>query len=127
VVLPLGICRRLARRWSASPLGLLSMPSKLKCSSYTSSRRWKCQVWCSRCVSVKPTLGHAWSAARALPRHAGQVCAGASGECVLLFLSLPSPLLLLLAMVSDHTGQDQWAKLTELALWCCCWMHVWFS
>jgi hypothetical protein len=29
------------------------------------------KVWCSRCSSVKTSLSRAWSAARALPRHAG--------------------------------------------------------
>jgi hypothetical protein len=42
-------------------------------------------------AAVKTSLGRAWSAARALPRHAGQVCYGASGECDLPLLSLPSP------------------------------------
>jgi hypothetical protein len=55
-------------------------------------------------AAVKSSLGRAWSAARALPRHAGQVCTWATGEPLLL----PIPLLLLsLAMVSDHAGQDQ--------------------
>jgi hypothetical protein len=55
-------------------------------------------------AAVKSSLGRAWSAARALPCHAGQVCTWATGEPLLL----PLPLLLLsLAMVSDHAGQDQ--------------------
>jgi hypothetical protein len=75
-------------------------------------------------AAVKSSLGRAWSATRALPRHAGQVCTWATGESLLLLLH---PLLLSQAMVSDHAGQDQWAKLTELALWWCCWMHIWFN
>jgi hypothetical protein len=35
-------------------------------------------------AAVKTSLGRAWSAARALPRHAGQVCTWASGELLLL-------------------------------------------
>jgi hypothetical protein len=50
----------------------------------------------------------------------------APGRLVSFFFPL-YPLLFLLAMVFDHTGQDQWAKLTELAQWCCCWMYGWFS
>jgi hypothetical protein len=73
------------RRWR-----LLCILSMLKCLSYSSFRRWKRQVWCSQCASVMSTLGCAWSAARALPRHAGQVCSGASGKCGLSLLSLPS-------------------------------------
>jgi hypothetical protein len=55
-------------------------------------------------AAVKSSLNRAWSAARALPRHAGQVCTWATGEPLLLSLPL---LLLSLAMVSDHAGQDQ--------------------
>jgi hypothetical protein len=35
-------------------------------------------------AAVKTSLGRAWSAAWALPRHAGQVCTWASGELLLL-------------------------------------------
>jgi hypothetical protein len=72
------------RRWS-----LLSMLRTLKCLRFSCARRWKRQVWCSRCISVKSSLGCAWSAARALPRHAGQVCTWAPGECVPPLLPLP--------------------------------------
>jgi hypothetical protein len=41
-------------------------------------------------AAVKSSLGRAWSAARALPRHAGQVCTWVTGESLLL----PLPLLL---------------------------------
>jgi hypothetical protein len=39
-------------------------------------------------AAVKTSLGRAWSAARALPRHAGQVCTWATGELLLLFSTL---------------------------------------
>jgi hypothetical protein len=35
-------------------------------------------------VAVKTTLGRAWSAARALPHHASQVCTWATGELLVL-------------------------------------------
>jgi hypothetical protein len=54
-------------------------------------------------AAVKTSLGRAWSAVRALPRHAGQVCTWATGELLLLPLH---PLLLSLAVVSDQAGQD---------------------
>jgi hypothetical protein len=41
-------------------------------------------------AAVKTSLGRAWSAARALPRHANQVCSGASGKCDPSLLSSPS-------------------------------------
>jgi hypothetical protein len=127
-------------------------------------------------TAVKSSLGRAWSAARALPRHAGQVCTWATGESLLLLLSTlcssqwtwsltmlvrisePSsqipPLwcylmqallqlvvscwisgifivLLSLSFLPGHAlwpiGQEQWAKLIELALCCCCWMHTCLS
>jgi hypothetical protein len=52
----------------------------LECLRPASARRWKRQMWCSRCITVKSPLGRAWSAARALPRHAGQVCTWVSSE-----------------------------------------------
>jgi hypothetical protein len=62
---------------------------------------------------VKSSAGSLWLAAQALPCHAIQMSTWAIGESLLL----PLPLLLLsLAMVSDHAGQGQLAKLTELAL-----------
>jgi hypothetical protein len=69
---------------------LLSMLMVLKCLRLACARWWKRQMWCSRCISVKTPLGRAWSAARALPRHAGHVCTWAPGECDPPLLPLPS-------------------------------------
>jgi hypothetical protein len=88
------------------------------------ARRWKrrvrCSRWCRGEDFPRPRLvGRAGSAPPCLPgMHLG-VWWASSSPLHLLFL--------LLAMVSDHTGQDQWAKLTDLALCCCCWMHASFS
>jgi hypothetical protein len=49
------------------------------------------EVWWSRCCTMKASPGSPWSAARALPRHAIQACAWASGEGHPLLL-LPSTL-----------------------------------
>jgi hypothetical protein len=56
----------------------------LKCLSSASFTGGNAKLWCSQCNSVKSSLGRAWSAARALPRYAGQVCTWASGELLLL-------------------------------------------
>jgi hypothetical protein len=64
-----------SRRWS-----LLCILRVLKCLRYACALWWKRQMWCSRCLSVKSPLSRAWSAARALPHHAGQVCTWAPGE-----------------------------------------------
>jgi hypothetical protein len=88
------------RLWS-----LLSTLRVLKCLRPASARRWKRQMWCSWCITVKSPLGRAWSAARALPRHAGQVCTWAPGKCDLPLVSLSS--------LPSHAlwpiGQEQWA------------------
>jgi hypothetical protein len=55
-------------------------------------RRWKCLRWGAPSTAmVKSSPGRPWSAVRALPRHAVQACAWATGEChplLLLFYPL---------------------------------------
>jgi hypothetical protein len=56
---PLGICCPRALRCRASPLELAELLSMLMCLSFASFHRWKRQVWCSRCISVKSSLDRA--------------------------------------------------------------------
>jgi hypothetical protein len=52
--------------------------------------RWKRRDVVLPVCLVKTSLGSPWPAARALPRHAVQACAWASGECGSPPLPLPS-------------------------------------
>jgi hypothetical protein len=68
---------------------------------------------------VKSSSGRAWLAARALPRHASQVCTWASGECGSPPLPLPSllwPLLLAIWPWIAAPSSQTW--FCEAAYWC---------
>jgi hypothetical protein len=70
--------------------------------------------------SVKTSPGSPWPATRALPRHAVQACAWASGECV----ASSSPTFSSLATVTGHLDMISCAKLTDLVLWSCLLMQA---
>jgi hypothetical protein len=107
---PPGICCLLALRWGALPLELAEMLSMLMRLSFTSFHR---------CTTVKSSLGHAWSAARALPRHAGQVCTWASSELLLLLSTFSFSYwpwsLTILVEISKPSSQ---IPLCDAATWC---------
>jgi hypothetical protein len=79
------------------------------------TRRWKRRGAMLPVCSVKTTPGSLWLAARALPRHAIQAWAWASGECV----ASSSPTFSSLATVTGHLALFSCAKLTDLILWSC--------
>jgi hypothetical protein len=98
---PLSTPDAVPRRWS-----LLSMLSVLRCLRLASAHRWKCQG------EVLPVqLGEDFPRLRLVGR-AGTASPCRPGMHMGDWWASPSPLhllLLLLAMVSDQTGQDQWA------------------
>jgi hypothetical protein len=77
------------------------------------ARRWKRQGAVLPVCLVKTSPGSPWLATRALPRHAIQACAWASGECV----ASPSPTFSSLATVTGQLALFSCAKLTDLILW----------
>jgi hypothetical protein len=74
--------------------------------------RWQRRGALLPVCSVKTSPGSPWLAARALPRHAIQACAWASGECV----ASSSPTFCSLAIVTGHLAMIICAKLTDFVL-----------
>jgi hypothetical protein len=79
-----GSCRLRARHLAGSFPGACC--ACLRWSQSVCITGGSAEVRCSWCCTMKTSLGSPWSAAQALPRHAVQACAWASGEC------LPLPL-----------------------------------
>jgi hypothetical protein len=125
VISPLRICRlRAPPMWCLAVLGLAE-PAELAHVLVSHSARWL------KHQGVMLLVWAWWRLPQAASGWPRRLCptmpsTQAPGRLVSTPSSPLHHLLLSLSMVSDHAGQDQWAKLTELTLWCCYWMLVWF-